>query len=71
MKVYTRFFALSMLFCLWLVSTAQAQLVEGHVVDQSTGQPLAGVNILVMDTDIGTSTPNITARRLPQVSKAG
>ncbi|MEH6537334.1 MAG: TonB-dependent receptor [Psychroserpens sp.] len=48
---------LSLLFLLFTSLTfAQDVTVEGTVVDQTTGQPIPGVNVLVKDTAKGAST---------------
>lgn len=47
---------LSLFLIVMIGTTAHAQQVTGQVLDQQTEEPLPGVNIIVKDTDQGTST---------------
>ncbi len=57
-SILFRFLSLVIIFCAGVFSTISAQdfNVSGTVFDAESDQPLAGVNIMVVGTDFGTST---------------
>ncbi len=50
-----------------LVSKSARGSISGKVVDASSGQPLPGVNVILLDTDIGTSTDKDGVYFLPNI----